>query len=107
MIEKRRHDRRVGRVALLELTDFRAALALVEKLEELEGVHEVAIVGEGDRAIGARAERRLGIHPVACPGRGIARVAHGHVALKSLEIAFVEHLRDETHVFVDEDLFAV
>ena len=84
VIEKGRHDRRVGRVDLLELTDFRAALALVEKLEELEGVHEVAIMGEGDRAVGSRAERRLGVHPVACPGRGIARVAHGHVTLESL-----------------------
>ena len=107
MIEERRHDRRVGRVALFEFADLLITVAFMEKLEQLECVDEVAVVGKGDRAIGARAKRWLGVHPVARAGRRVARVAHGHVTLEGFEVAFVEHLGDKPHVLVHEDLLAV
>ena len=68
------------------------------------GVDQVAVVAERDRAVGGGAERRLRVLPGAGAGRGVARVADGQVALERVEGGLVEHLRDQAHVLVDQDL---
>ena len=77
---------------------------LVDQAGEVVGVDQVAVVAEGDGPVGGRAEGRLRVLPGARTGRGVARVADREVALEGVEGRLVEHLRDETHVLVDEDL---
>ena len=81
--------------------------ALVEQLDQVVGVGEVAVVGQRDRAGGRGPERRLRVLPDAGAGRAVARVADRDRALERLERRLVEDLRDEAHVLVDEDLAAV
>ena len=71
---------------------------------QLERVDEVAVVAQRDRAVGGGAERGLRVLPRAGAGRGVAAVADGQVALERGEGGLVEHLRDQAHVLVDQDL---
>ena len=71
------------------------------------GVDQVAVVAERDRAVGGRAERRLGVLPGARAGGRVAAVADREVALERRERRLVEDLRDQAHVLVDQDLAAV
>ena len=54
--------------------------ALLDQLEQVAGVGEVAVVPQRDRAGGGGAERRLGVLPDAGTGRGVAGVADREVA---------------------------
>ena len=85
----------------------RLEVALAQQLDEVGGVGQVAVVAEGDRAGRRGPERRLGVVPDAGAGRGVAGVPDRDLALERLERGLVEHLGDESHVLVDEDLAAV
>ena len=78
-----------------------------DHLGQLMGVDQVAVVAQGDRAQRCGLEGRLGVLPGAGTGRGVARVPDRQVALEGVERGLVEHLRDQAHVLVDQDLAAV
>ena len=91
--EQRRDERGVGGVAAGELAgDAGAAEVLVHEGLELDGVDEVAVVGEGQRAAAGAAERRLGVLPRGAAGRRVARVADRDVAAERAERRLVEDL---------------
>ena len=71
------------------------------------GVDEVAVVAEGDLAVGAGDAERLGVLQAAGAGRRVAVVADGDVAAEVTEVLFVEDLGDEAHAGVDVKLVAV
>ncbi len=64
-------------------------------------------MGERYAAGRGRAERRLRVLPHRRPGRGVAGVTDGQVAVQRLQGGLIEDLRDEAHVLVHEDLAAV
>src|SRR3954469_3324417 len=70
-------------------------------------VDEVAVVAEGDRAVGGRPEGRLRVLPGAGARGRVASVADGQMPLQRVERVLVEDLRDQAHVLVDEDLLTV
>ena len=77
---------------------------LGELVAQLGGVDEVAVVGEGDGVLAARARERLRVLPGRRTGRGVAHVADGVRAGEAGEHLLVEDLRDEAHVLDDRDL---
>ena len=77
------------------------------QLAQLDRVGEVAVVGQGERARGGGAQRRLGVAPHVRAGRRVADVAQGDVAAQALEGLLGEHLRDEALILVHEDLLAI
>src|SRR6478752_5902237 len=106
--EQRRDERGVGGVAAGELAgDAGAAEVLVDEGLELDRVDEVAVVGQGQRAVAGAAKGRLRVLPRRAAGRGVAGVADRDVAAERAERGLVEDLRHEAHVLVDEDLLAV
>ena len=58
---------------------------------ELDGIYEVAVVRQGDRAAIAAVDR-LGVVPRAASGGGVADVADCDVSREGLEAPLVEHL---------------
>ncbi len=80
---------------------------LGDHLRQLGGVHQVAVVAERQRALGGGPEGRLGVLPHGGAGGGVAGVPDGDMAEQRAQGGFVEDLRDQTHVLVDEDLGAV
>ncbi len=96
----------VCRVAAGELA-VGLRVALVNELQELSGVGQVAVVAERDGTAGGATQRGLRVLPAGRPGRGVASVADGDVAGERVQRVLVEDLRHEPHVFVDEDLLAV
>jgi hypothetical protein len=106
-VQQRGHQGGVGGVAAGELAGSRGALALVDQLQQLLGVDEVAVVGEGDGALVTGAEGGLGVGPHRAAGGGVAGVPDRDVPLEGLEGGLVEDLGDQAHVLVDQDLGAV
>jgi len=102
--EQRREDRGVRGAALGEFAPLHGAVALLDQADEVGSVGEVAVVRQRDRAGRRRPERGLGVVPGAGAGGGVARVPDGEVPLEGVERALVEHLGDQAHVLVDEDL---
>src|SRR6478609_1142656 len=91
--EQRRDERGVGGVAAGELAgDAGAAEVLVHEGLELDGVDEVAVVREGQRAAAGATERRLGVLPRGAARRRVARVADRDVATQRAERGLVEDL---------------
>ncbi len=80
---------------------------LLDEVEQLARVGQVAVVAQRDRPGRGRPERRLGVLPHAGAGGGVAGVADREVAAQRAEVALVEDLRDQAHVLVDQDLRAV
>ena len=100
----------VGRGLALTQVEVELVLLLRQRLDrllELVGVDQVAVVAERDGAAVAGAERRLGVLPRAGAGGGVAAVADRDVADQAGEGRLVEDLRDQAHVLVDQDLTAV
>ena len=71
------------------------------------GVGEVAVVADGDLALGAIDGQRLGVGQVRRPGRRVARVADGRGADQLVEHVAVEDVRHQPHALVDVELLAV
>ena len=76
--------------------------AAFQRVAELGGVRQIAIVGDGDLAAHAIHRERLRVADVRRAGGGIARVADGHVADQVMENFRVENLRHQTHAVVLE-----
>ena len=64
---------------------------------QLDGVDQVAVVGQRQRAA-VVADDRLGVLPLRGAGRRVAHVADRHVADQRAQHVLVEHLRDEALV---------
>ena len=62
-----------------------------ELVVELDGVYQIAVVRQGDRAT-IVAVNRLGVVSRAAPGGGVANVANRDVSRERLEAPLVEHL---------------
>ena len=62
---------------------------------ELMGVHDVAVVGNGEVAGVVVEEERLHVLDASASGGGVAHVAYGHIAREALDVVAVENLRDK------------
>ncbi len=71
------------------------------------GVHQVAVVGQGDERAVAGAGEGLGVAHLAGAGGGVAHVAYGQLPGQRLQDRLLEHLGDEPHVLVDDEPGAV
>ena len=71
------------------------------------GVHEVAVVPEGDRAAVAPAHEGLRVLPRRPPRGRVAHVADRHLPAETGQRLLVEHLRDEPHLLDHRDLTVV
>ena len=69
-------------------------------LAELAGIHQVAVVSEGEGTEAGVEHHGLGVAGLAAAGGGIAVVADGQVTGQALEHRLIEHLADEAHVLV-------
>ena len=78
-----------------------------ELVAQLRGVHEVAVVAQGDDVAVAAAHQRLRVRPVARARGAVAHVADGVLAAEALQHLLVEHLADEAQVLDDRDLAVV
>ena len=76
--------------------------ALAELGVQLDGVGQVAVVGERDLAA-VVAPDRLGVLPGAAAGRRVADVADRHRPGEALQLLLVEDLRDEPEVAQGHD----
>ena len=103
--QQRGHEGGVGGGAAFEV------LAVIGDLDgqlaQLDRVGEVAVVGQGERARGGGAQRRLGVAPHVRAGRRVADVAQSDVAAQALQGLLGEHLRDEALILIHEDLLAI
>ena len=77
------------------------------RVEQLAGVHEVAVVADRERPPGPEAERRLGVLPDRRAGRRVAAVGDREAAAQARQAALVEDARDEPEVLVEHELLAV
>ena len=83
------------------------ALAL-ELHAEIAEVDEVAVVGDGDEALGGFDADGLGVEERGVAGGGVARVADGHVALEACaRTSSVKISDDEAHAFDVGEMGAV
>ena len=78
-----------------------------ELVPQLRGVHEVAVVAQGDHVAVAAADERLRIRPVTGARGAVPHVPDGVLATQALQHLLVEDLRDEAHVFDHGDLAVV
>src|SRR5690606_38562586 len=80
----------------------------VDLFEEVGGVDEVPVVGQGDRsARGGGPDGGLGVLPGGGPGGGVTGVADREVPLEGRERGLVEDLRHQAQVLVDDGAGAV
>ena len=97
--EQRRDDLRVGGAA-------EGDAALLQRVPVLDGVGQVAVVGEGQLAA-VVAPDRLRVLPGAAAGGRVADVADRHVALERPQLLLVEDLGDEARVAHRRDVAAL
>ena len=71
------------------------AAPVLEIFAELDGVDQVAVVGQCEISGIVPEEERLDVLDSAATGGGVADVAHCHAAFQAGEIVIVEHLGDE------------
>ena len=83
-----------------------SALAL-EARAQIAEVHEVAVMSDGDEALGGVDANGLGVEQCRVAGGGVARVADGHVAGKLGEHVVGEDFRDEAHALDVGQMLAV
>ena len=62
-------------------------------------IHQVAVVCDGDQALGGVDTNGLRVEQRRIAGRGITRVADGHVAGKLGQHIVSENLRNQAHAF--------
>src|SRR5207248_1829393 len=100
--EKRAHEMRVA--ARLELDTLVGQLLL-----EVQWIHEVAVVPEGDAsAVRTYLERGLRVRQdTGRTRRRVADVPDGEVARQSVEDPLIEDLRDEAELRVNEEILTV
>ena len=86
-------------------------LALAQLGVQLDGVDEVAVVGERELAAVAAgavaAVDGLGVLPLVGAGRRVADVADREVAAQRPQVVLLEHLRDEAERALGDDVAAV
>ena len=86
-------------------------LALAQLGVELDGVDEVAVVGQRELAAVAAgavaAMDGLGVLPLVGAGRRVADVADREVAAQRAQVVLLEHLRDEAERALGDDVAAV
>ena len=70
-------------------------------------VHQVAVVGDGDEALGGFDADGLRVEQRGVAGGGVARVADGHVAGKLGEDVVGEDFRDQAHALDVGEVLAV
>ncbi len=70
---------------------------------EGHGVQQVAVVGDGDRAMAGPHQEGLGILELAAAGGGVADVANGQRAGEAAEAGLGEDVRDQPHGLLDVD----
>ena len=93
--------------------DFGVAAGLEDRsvadqlVAQLAGVDEVAVVADGDLAVGAVDEERLRVLELALAGGRVAGVPDRDVAGKRLERLLVERFGDLAHRARDAELLAV
>ncbi len=75
--------------------------------DQLAGVHEVAVVAEGEGSNTVVLEDGLGVVPGGGAGGRVAGVPDREIALEGGERGLVEHLRDQPEILVDQDVVAV
>ena len=80
---------------------------VLEFFVEALGVDQVAVVGEGQRAVRAFDVDRLGVLLLAGAGGGVAGVADGDVAGEVAEVVLIEDLGDEAHARADVESWSV
>jgi hypothetical protein len=74
--------------------------ALEQFLAQGRGVDQVAVVGNGQRAVSRFDQEWLGVAGRGRAGGGIAGVPDGVVSLQWGQVLRGKHLRDQAHVFV-------
>ena len=74
---------------------------------QVRGVDQVAVVAEDEAGVAGLPVDGLGVAPGAGPGRGVADVADGEMALERRQRAAVEDVGDQAHVLDDGDGVAV
>ena len=94
--QQRRDDLGIGRRA-------ERHVALAQLGVELDGVDQVAVVGQGERAA-VVADDRLGVLPLRGAGGRVADVADRHVTDQGAELVLVEDLGDQALVADGHDL---
>ena len=70
-------------------------------------VHQVSVVGEGDRPAVALDEDRLGVGGHGVAGRRVSDVAHGAGAREPVQPLVGEHVVDQAHALLEPELLAV
>ena len=87
--------------------DWKVHAALAQPGVELDGVDEVAVVGQREVApVPARPGGPvdgLGVLPLVRAGRGVADVADGQVAAQRAQVVLLEDLRDEAERALRDD----
>ena len=71
---------------------------------QLSCIHQIAIVGKGERANAGVQHHRLGIANLATAGSGIAVVTDGQIAGEALQHGLIKHLAHQAHVLVQPHL---
>ena len=78
-----------------------------KSITQVRRIRQVAVVSESQMTRGRGPEGWLGVLPDAGTGCRVARMADGEIAAQGIKTRLGEHLRDEPHVLVDEDLGAI
>ena len=73
------------------------AAPLLQLPAQGQGVDHVAVVAQGQLAVGAAGENGLGVAEDARAGGGVSGVAYGNVAGEAFEVLLAEGLRHEAH----------
>jgi hypothetical protein len=68
---------------------------------QLWRVNQVAVVGDGERAVERLDYVGLGVAQLGRAGGGITRMADGDMAEQEAQVVLVEDLRDQPHPLVD------
>ena len=74
---------------------------------QLQGVDDIAVIGQGQCACGAVNHQGLRIAQLAGAGCGIAGMPNGQLAREGLEIIFAKNLGNQSHFRVDGNSLAV
>ena len=95
MLDREGDQLRVGGGGELHLGDIGS-----DRFTQFAGIHQIAVVGKGERAQPCVQQHRLGIAGLAATGGGVAVMADGQLAGQPLQHALIKHLAHQAHVLV-------